>query len=66
MMTDPRLIGGGGFRGADVHAAVDLHRIDGYHFALEQQRQFGGNSGFAAGAGANHGDDAGVAVVANV
>ena len=38
-----------GLGGADIHAAVDLHGIAGYHFAVEFLCQFHSQSGLAGG-----------------
>lgn len=57
VMRDGSAVGSGGLGGADVHACVDGHGVDGEDFGLEVLSESHGKSGFAGGGGADDGDE---------
>ncbi len=60
VVRDEGAFGRGRFGRADVHAAIDLHGVEGDDFGVEEGGEFEGDGGFAGGGGA--GEEEGGAV----
>ena len=60
MVRDAGAVGGGGFGGADVEAAIDGDGVAGEDFGVEAFGEVEGEGGFSAGGGADDDEEGGL------